>query len=298
MINKRKRSIITIYQRHIMEDNSSQNPLKQYFRQIKLFIKLPSGTSYYSPNTIQFTDKGEIGVMAMTGKDELALKNPDSLLNGEALVEVISSCVPGVKVPQELLTNDIDALITAIRYATFGDNLESTLECPKCAHKNAFKLDLAYALDNMAFLESEYVVNLDSGVSVYVRPYSFPDLLKGLHAQFEQSKLARSVESELLTDEQKTHIFGKSFKHLATLTYELMQNSVIKVVDESNNVNVSNKQHIQEFLFNIDSSSIDKISKLVTEINNIGIKRSFTAVCQECKHEWESEIDFNPVNFS
>jgi hypothetical protein len=60
-----------------------------------------------------------------------------------------------------LLTNDIDALITAIRYATFNDSLETTLKCPVCSIENTFKLDLQYALDNMEFLEPEYVVNLD-----------------------------------------------------------------------------------------------------------------------------------------
>ena len=40
------------------------------------------------------------------------------------------------------------------------------------------------------------------------------------------------------------------------------------------------------------------ISNIVTEINKIGIRRTFTAKCEKCNHEWESEIDFNPVNFS
>ena len=276
----------------------SENPLKQYFRQVKLWMRLPSGTSYYDKNVIQFTDKGEVGILPMTGKDELALKNPDSLLNGEALIEVILSCVPAVKNPRVLLTNDIDALITAIRFATFDDNLETSIHCPSCGTENTFKLDLEYALDNMDFLEPDYVVNLDSGISVYVKPYSFPDLLKGLHAQFESSKLDRAMASETLTDEERTNIFGKAYKEMATLTYELMLNSIIKVVDESNNVNVTNKSHIKEFLFNIDKKSADKISDIVKEINHIGIKRTFTAKCEKCDHSWESEIDFNPVNFS
>jgi len=281
-----------------MEQNIQQNPLKQYFRQFKLYLKLPSGTSYYTPDIIQFTDKGEVGVYPMTGKDELALKNPDSLLNGEALIEVLRSCVPSLKNPRALLSNDIDALIAAIRFATFDDKLETTLVCPKCEQENTFKLNLQYALDNMEFLEAEYVVNLDSGVSVFIKPYSFPDLLKGLHAQFEQNKLTRAVSNETLTDEERTHIFGAAFKELSTMTFELMLNSIIKVVDESNNINVSNKQHIKEFLFNIDKQSIDKISDLIKEINRIGIKRTFTAQCSHCEHKWESEIDFNPVNFS
>ena len=281
-----------------MEKLALQNPLKGYFRQYKLFLKLPSGTSYYAPNVVKFTDTGEIGIMLMTGKDELILKNPDALLNGEALTEVIKSCVPEVSDPRALLTNDIDALITAIRYATYNDALETELACPKCDHKNLFKLDLQYSLDNMSFLDSEYVVNLDNGLSVFVKPYGFPELLRGLHAQFEQSKLTRAIENESITEDQRMKLFATAFKELSVITYALMLNSVLKVVDESKNIDVSNKDDIKEFLQNIDKKSSDKISDLIKEINQIGIKRSFTAVCDKCKHSWESEVDFNPVNFS
>lgn len=275
-----------------------QNPLSSYFRQFKLYIKLPSGTSYYAPGTIAFTASDEVGIMPMTGKDELILKNPDALLNGEALVEVIKSCAPSVSNPRALLTNDIDAIITAIRFATYNDALETELACPKCSHKNLFKLDLQYSLDNMSYLDSEYAVNLDSGLSVFVRPYTFPDLLKGLHAQFEQSKVARAVDSKLISEEEQLKIFGAAFLSLSTITYELMLNSVVKVVDEGKGVNVTDKQFIKDFLQNIDKKTSDRISDLIKEINLIGIKRSFTAHCEKCHHEWESEVDFNPVNFS
>jgi hypothetical protein len=279
-------------------EQKRQNPLAGYFRQFKLFLKLPSGTSYYTPNVITFTDIGEVGIMPMTGKDELILKNPDALLNGEALIEVIKSCCPAVNEPRSLLTNDIDAIITAIRYATYNDALETELACPECNHQNKYKLDLQYSLDNMSYLDSEYVVNLDSGLSVFVKPYSFPELLKGLHAQFEQGKLTRSLENNNLTEDERLKIFATAFKELSLITYSLMLNSVIKVVDDSNNINVSDKEDIKEFLQNIDKKSSDKISDLIKEINLIGIKKTFTATCEKCTHAWESEVDFNPVNFS
>ncbi len=279
-------------------DQLRQNPLKQYFRQFKLYLKLPSGTSYYPEGVVRFTEQGEIGVMPMTGKDELILKNPDALLNGEALIEVIKSCIPGVSNPKLLLTNDIDALITAIRFATYNDSLETELTCPKCKHDNLFKLDLQYSLDNMSYLEKDYVVNLDSGVSVFVKPYSFPELMQGLLAQFEQSKLTRAIENDKIDDTERLRLVSVAFKNLSSVTYSLMHNSIIKIVDESNNVSVSDKEFITEFLANIDKHSVDKISDLIKEINAIGIKKTFIAKCEKCNHTWDNEIDFNPVNFS
>lgn len=274
------------------------NPLKEYFRSIKMYLRIPSGNKYYAPGVIDFTDKGEIGILPMTGKDEIILKNPDALLNGEALIEVLSSCVPALKNPRALLTNDIDALITAIRYATFNDSLETTMNCPVCKHENTFKLDLQYALDNMTELEPEYVVNLESGLSVFVKPYSFPDLLKALHSQFEQTKIARLIENDSITEEQRMEVFSTAFKTIAITKFELMTQAVVKVVDESKGVNVSDQKFIKDFLVNIDKKSVDRIGDLIDEINKVGIKKTFTAKCEKCEHEWDSDIDFNPVNFS
>lgn len=276
----------------------NQNPLKQYFRQYKLYTKLPSGTTYYPDGSVTFTDTGEIGIMPMTGKDELILKNPDALLNGQALIEVISSCVPAVKDPKKLLKNDIDALITAIRLATFNDKLETEIRCPNCGHENMFKLDLQYALDNMEYLEPDYVVHLDSGLSIFVRPYGFQEILKGLHMQFEQTKLTRAIESQDLSEEARLKLLSEVFQKMSVITYELLLNSIIRVVDERNSINVSDRAFIQDFLQNIDKKSLDAIKDLVEEINGIGIKTTFTAKCQNCEHTWENDIDFNPVNFS
>lgn len=273
------------------------NPLQQYFRQYKLYLKLPSGTTYYKSDVIEFTDLGEVGIMPMTGKDELILKNPDALLNGEALIEVFASCVPALKKPRELLKPDIDALITAIRYATYNDSLEMTINCPKCGAENTYKLDLQYALDNMSFLEDNHVVNLDNGLSVFVRPYTFPDLLAGLHSQFETTKLARSIESPNLTEQQRASAFTSAFKEIAITKFKLMTSNIVRIVDDAKGINVTSKEHISDFLQNTDRDVIAKIDAMVEQINALGIKKTFTAKCTTCEHSWESEVDFNPVNF-
>lgn len=280
------------------QKTQAANPLSQYFRQVKLYMKLPGGTSYYTPDVIEFNDVGEIGIMPMTGQDEMLLKNPDALLNGEALVEVIKDCVPTVKNVKMLLANDVDAIITAIRYATFNDALETDINCPSCGHENNFKLDLQYSIDNMQFLESEYVVNLESGVSVFVRPYIFPEMMKAMHMQFEQAKLARQMDNDVLTDEQRSALFTKTFKEIATIKFDLMAGTIVKVVDESKGVNVTDKKFIKEFVLNIDKKSADRIGDLLKMISKVGVKKTFTAKCGKCNHQWENDIDFNPVNFS
>lgn len=276
---------------------NQNNPLKQYFRQFKTYISLPSGTSRYPAGTINFTDNGEVGVMPMTGRDELILKNPDALLNGEAVVEVIRSCVPSVQNVKILLSNDIDALITAIRHATYNDKLETDVRCPECRHENHFKMDLQYALSNMTYLEPEYSVTLQTGLKVVVRPYSYTEMLQSLQSQFEQGKVGRAIENDSLTDDERLRILGTAFKKMSTATFDMLAASVVSIQDQTNDLVVTDKNYIKEFLLDTETKEITLIKDLVEEINQVGVKKNFQAVCEKCSHEWENEIDFNPVNF-
>ena len=60
------------------------NPLQQYYRQPAIYIKLPSEGRYYDKNTFTPTETGELPILPMTAKDELAFKTPDALINGQA----------------------------------------------------------------------------------------------------------------------------------------------------------------------------------------------------------------------
>ena len=37
----------------------------------------------------------------MTPKDKMAIRNPDALLNGDAVIRVVKSCIPNIKKPEE-----------------------------------------------------------------------------------------------------------------------------------------------------------------------------------------------------
>ena len=64
---------------------NNHNPLAGHFRVPKLYTELPSGGKFYDSDTIDFTENDELPVFPMTAKDEIMLKNPDALLNGEAV---------------------------------------------------------------------------------------------------------------------------------------------------------------------------------------------------------------------
>ena len=135
--------------------NNPQNPLSAYFRSPKLYTAIPSGGRFYKEGIVEFggESNGELAIYPMTTKDELLLKNPDALLNGEAVASLIHSCVPEVKNARELFSADVDALLIAIRGASGGDDVDIAAECPKCQTITDIQISVTESLSQMEDLD-------------------------------------------------------------------------------------------------------------------------------------------------
>ena len=100
----------------------SGNPLQQYFRQPKIYIKLPTSGIYSPPGTVQ-GDINNLPVYGMSGMDEIIMKTPDALLTGESVVKIIQSCCPSITNAWALSSLDTEMILTAIRIATYGNKI-------------------------------------------------------------------------------------------------------------------------------------------------------------------------------
>src|SRR5210317_2475467 len=119
----------------------SSNPLQKHYRQPQLYLTLPSGGQWWPKNSIDWPTTGELAVYSMTAKDELAMKTPDALLNGQATVDVIQSCVPNIKNAWHAPSIDLDTILIAIRIATYGETMELTTKVPNTGEEKAFTID-------------------------------------------------------------------------------------------------------------------------------------------------------------
>ena len=154
-----------------------QNPLSQWFRQPKVYIKLPSNGEFYPHGALDKSANGEYPVYAMNAKDELMFKTPDALLTGQSTVEVIKSCIPAIQDPWSMPSIDLDVALVAIRIATYGQNMEVTANCPHCKNENSYDVDLVAWLGTIGNFEYHTEVNCDP-LMVHVRPYSYQELSK------------------------------------------------------------------------------------------------------------------------
>lgn len=286
-----------------MTQQAQQNPLTQYYRRVKSYIALPSGTSYYDPKVLEFTESGEVAIRAMTSSDEMILKNPDALLNGEAIRQILKSCVVGMNDPDKILINDIDVLLIAIRKVSFGDSTAMELACPKCEHQDTYRVDLDKMLAEMDLLDAEYPVNLDSGATVFVKPFTYKDSINAATVAFEQQKAVSALEASDMEDRAKLQLFSKSIKSIEKLNYNLLSSSILRIVDAAAGLEFENSptnlKFIKDMLHNIDIGDVNKIDVLIKEINVIGVRKKLQAKCTEeaCGHEWDADIDLNPSTF-
>ena len=139
------------------------NPLANHFRQPKLYMKLPSGGLFNTDKDLDFPENKEIAIFPMTAKDEIMMKNPDALLNGEAVLQVIKSCVPSALEPRELTNIDVDALLMGIQSATYGDDMEVSTKCQYCEKELTGSTSIQEALDQIDPLEEVTIANRFTG---------------------------------------------------------------------------------------------------------------------------------------
>lgn len=282
---------------------SQNNPLTQYFRQFKKYVSLPSSKgNFLKDEVVEYSnDRNEVGVRPMTAGDEMLFKSPDALLNGDAIVDVIKSCVPSILQPKKLLTNDINALLVAIYMVSNNKHYDVSGECPKCGHKNNFQIPLDTVLDNIEMLDKNYPVNLTNGVTVFVSPHTYEMTLKAMAIAFQESRFISTIQDDDLEDEERIKEISKTINKVSQLEFELVSESVLSAAVNNNGEDlvIDDRGHLQEFIEKIESSDAKLIKAEIERINQIGVPNKFTAECEgeDCDNTWEATVDFNPTDF-
>lgn len=249
-----------------LDQHFSPNPLVSYMRQPKIFIRLPSGGKWWKEGSLVLPENGEIPVYSMTASDELMLKVPDALMNGQAVVEVIQNCIPNIKNAWDIPSIDVDYVLIAIRLATFGEKMKTPISI-------SGDYDLEHVVDLrtiMDFISTNFswdpVVPLSSDLTAYVKPMTYRDITNAALQTFETQKLLQIANDESMPEDEKIRVFQESFSKLTKATVGLVEASVFKV--DSSHGSTDNPMHIKEFVQNIDRDMFNTIQKHLDELKN------------------------------
>ena len=240
------------------------NPLSGFMRQPKIYLTLPSKTQYWTPGSIEITETGEYAVYSMTAKDELAFKTPDALLNGQAVVDVIQSCIPSIKDAWKTPNLDLDAILIAIRIATYGEMMEVSHIVPGTDETVEHQVDLRIMLDKMSNNVWEEAVEIRPDLVCFVHPLTYRHMsMTGLKA-FETQRIMQAVNDDTISDEQKLEIFNQSFNKMTDVTLDLICDSIYAI--QTPDTVVKEKKYIREFLQNADK---DVFAKIQSHLNKM-----------------------------
>jgi hypothetical protein len=270
------------------------NPLAQFYRQPKIWIKLPSGGHYYPEGSLDNSANDEYPVYAMTAKDELLFKTPDALLSGQSTVEVIKSCIPAIKDPWVMPSIDLDVCLIAIRLATYGEDMEITVNCPSCKEENDYNMNLRLWLGQFNNFVYQDSVDVDPLV-VKIRPYSYKEITKASLQTLEQQKLVQIATDESISDEEKIEKFQTGFIKLTSLTVDLISGCITRI--ETPNGSVSDKTLIVDFINNASKDVFEKIHSHVTAMKDQIELKPQQIKCGHCDHEFVTPITMDQSNF-
>jgi hypothetical protein len=238
------------------------NPLAGLMRQPKLYIKLPSQGMFWPAGAIELAE--EYAVYSMTAKDELMLKNPATQVGGQALVDVIQSCIPSIKNAWQAPGIDLDTILIAIRIATYGSVMQTPVTLENITEDYPVDLSavLASILENTCWTDQ---LTLDNGMIIFLRPLPYKAIARAGSESSETQKIIDLVNNDKLNEEQKVAKFKESFVKITDLTLGAVADSISKIITVDNEV-VENAVYIQEFMEQCDRDIFNAVRGRINEL--------------------------------
>ena len=270
------------------------NPLRKYFRQPAIYIKLPSNGTFYEPGTLDMPPNRELPVFPMTAMDEITYRTADSLFNGTAIVNVIQSCVPNIRNAWKVPATDIDAILIAIRIASFGHEMDFESDCPFCQHENSFALDLRVVMDQIKI--GDYSESIKQGdIEIFLKPLNYDEINANSLAQYEDQKLIEMLPGADMSEEEKMRRINEAFLKLSRMTVDAIAHSIGLV--RAGTENVVETEFIREFMNNCDRELFNRVRDRIIELRDATELKPLKIQCQGCQKEYETPFTLNVTNF-
>ena len=274
-------------------------PLRKHFRQPAIYLRLPSQGQYYPPQTLDMPANQEIPVMPMTAMDEIIVRTPDALFNGSSTAEIIRSCVPAIRDPWAVPSTDLNALLTAVRLASYGHNMEIDTQCPACDNVSTYGIDLRIVLDQLT--AGAYDVPMQLGdLEIYFAPLSYRQMNENSQIKFNDEKGLQAIavgDNQGVTDDEQQQIraVSDSIRRMTETTVIMVAQSIATV--KTPDAMVTDPAHIQEFLRNCNKQLFNAARDRVIELKEASDIKPLPITCSDCQHEYLQPFVLDMSNF-
>lgn len=209
-------------------ETSKESPLKKYRRQPKIFIDLPSKGKFYPAGAVYNDVYTQLAVFSMTPNDDILFKTPDALINGQATVTNIKSCIPTILDPWQVPMIDLDTLLVSIRLATYGPNINVNAVCPHCKTENSYEIPLQSFIDHYNSLEYNNRFIVDNFIFT-TRPLNYKEYTEN-QKQIIAYQRAINVDAPKIADKEKRDEYEQTLVNkLADLNVQMLVMSITSV---------------------------------------------------------------------
>jgi hypothetical protein len=272
----------------------SNNPLRKHFRQAAIHLKLPSAGKFYPPGSIIMPANNELPILPMTAMDEITGRTPDALFNGAAVAELVQSCVPNIINAWVAPVIDFNALLVAIRLASYGHDMEIGTTCPKCGAAHQLNVDLRIVLDNLKSPDYEKSIT-DGDLTFYFAPMNYKQVNDNSRISFEDQKIIQQLSSIEMDETEKITKLGQAFRRITEATIRSIAQSInaIKTAEAM----VTDTTHIQEFLHNCTKNTFEAIKTHAISLRAATELPPIPVTCDACQHEYKQEFTLDMSNF-
>ena len=275
----------------------STNPLSSHFRRAQIHFRLPSGGKYWAEGSLDLPITGEIPILPMTNGDEITLKTPDALMNGSGLVTIIQSCCPNIVDAWKMPSVDVDALLIAIRIASYGQTMEIKGICPHCGEDHEYDIDLAVINDQVRCPDYSEPVKFED-LSIKLRPLLYFDRTQADLANYEEAQISKTLNDPLLDADKKNEIIKDSMRKILALNEKQLVDST-EYIMLPDGQKVSNSDHIREFYQKASGKVTKLIGKKLEKFIKDGAIPLIKLACtnEECKKSYSIPLEFDYSRF-
>jgi len=242
------------------------NPLLSVLRQPKIYIRLPSNGKYWKEGSLNVSVNGEYPVFSMTARDELLLKTPDALMNGQAMVEIIHSCMPNVLDAWDCPQVDLDTILVAVRLATYGEMLTMKITHPTIDGDTDYEINVREVLENLqSQVDWDDRFEISPELVVYLKPLTYRSQTDAQIGEFDTQRLISIIKDDNTSEQDKIKAFQAAFQKLTSKTITIIGQAIYRI--ESIAGVVEDPEFITEFIEKCDSAVFEKIKDRLGVLN-------------------------------
>lgn len=276
-------------------ENTSINPLVKHFRQPAIWLTLPSKGQYWPSDALDLPASGQIPIYPMTTREEIIIRTPDALMNGEGVVSVIQNCCPSIKDAWKMPSIDVDAVLIAIRIASYGTEMDVDSTCPNCKAENNHQIDLNYVLDRVKTPDYTERLQVDD-MHLQLKPQAYFDVNRRNRIMFEEQRILNTVTDDSLSEEEKVLRYNQYLRNLVDLNMSLLATSTDSI-ETAEGLLVDSQEFILEYYNNAPGHVIRSIQKRLEEYSQVAELPRLTVECDECNNTHEVKMEFDYANF-